>query len=157
MAVEIFSPEIATARSMHTPGMILWDDRGNAWLYIKAAENLTANHVVMVQKDFANALMITTGRLSASADEGSARLGIPKVAIADNEHGWIQVYGPALVETNGGISNLESYSYSTSVAGKLDDSSSGTHRTRNIVFWTAPSSAGTAECMMNWPGGVRYV
>ena len=157
MADPIFNPDIAGDVSMYTPGCTLWDLEGKAWMYIRAVGNLTRNHVVMVQKDPSNARLATTARLSASSDEGSARLGIPRIDIADDEYGWIQMYGPALVETDGAISNLDSYSYSTSTAGKLDDNSSGTHRTRNIVFWTAPSAAGTAECMLNWAGGVRYV
>ena len=157
MSDQMFNPDIVDEMSMYTPGCILWDDAGCAWMYVKVTETCGPNLVVMVQRNPSSAQLITTGRLNASTDEGSARMGIPRTTIPDDFYGWIQMYGPALVETDGAITNLEQYSYSTAEEGKLDDNSSGQHRTRNIIFWTAPNSAGTAECMLNWPGGVRYV
>ena len=157
MSDQIFNPDIVDEASMYTPGCILWDDAGCAWCYVKVTEACGPNLVVMVQRNLSAAMLITTDRLNASSDEGSARIGIPRSIIPSDYYGWIQMYGPARVETDGAIGNLTNYSYSTDVPGKLDDASSGTHRTRNIIFTTVPSGAGTSECLLNWPGGVRFV
>ena len=156
MSTEAFSPKITTPTSMFTPGMILWDDRGGAWCYVKAREDIAQWAVVMFQLD-SMAQEITTGRLNASSDEGTSRLGVPNVDVPDDHFFWAQVYGNTKAKVAGAISNLEQYSYSSATAGALDDNSSGTHRTRNIIFLDSPNAAGLAEVLMNWPGGVRFV
>ena len=153
---ESFNPEIVNESSMFTPGCILWDNKGSAWCYVEAAEDISKSAVVMFQRDNV-AMETSSARLNASTSEGSDRLGVARVDVPDNYFFWAQVFGIADVLTNGAIANLESYTYSTDTHGKLDDNSSSTHRTRNIVFMTAPNAAGTAVCMLAWPGGVRYV
>ena len=155
MTGQLFNPSLTHAAPMFTLGCLLWDDAGNAWLYVRVNEDVSAHHCVMVQNDYEEAQMISTSRLNASSDEGSARIGIPRVAIAEDDYGWIQLYGHAMCQT-GAISNLESYSYSTSTAGTLDDDSSGAHRTRNVIFQTS-GAAGVRPVHLNWAGGVRYV
>ena len=153
MTGQLFSPDV-TGEDMFTPGCVLWDDFGNAWMYVRVNEDGAANHCVMVHEDYTQAQMISTDRLNATAVEGSARIGIPRVAIPSGEFGWIQLYGHAQCQT-GAISNLESYSYSTATEGTLDDATGG-HRTRNIIFLTS-GAEGVRPVLLNWAGGVRFV
>ena len=156
MANEIFNPALTDTIPMYTPGVLLWDDRGKAWVYVKASEDIAKYAVVMFQLDNV-AQEITTGRLNASSSEGSDRLAVTLVDVPDDDYFWAQVYGNATAKIAGAISNLEQYSYSSATAGAIDDNSSGNHRTRNIIFLDSPNAAGTAEVLMNWPGGVRFV
>ena len=52
MTGQLFNPSLTHAAPMFTLGCLLWDDAGNAWLYVRVNEDVSAHHCVMVQNDY---------------------------------------------------------------------------------------------------------
>ena len=150
-----FNPLVASTAQRFMLGETRWDRTGGAWVYVQTSEAVEPKHCTMFQRSHI-AQHITTARLNATADEGTSRLGMPIVNIADDDYGWVQVYGNTVGLVTGAITNREQYSYSTSTVGEFDDGTGG-HRTRNVIFQNAPNAAGDVQILMNWPGGVRFV
>jgi hypothetical protein len=80
------------------------------------------------------------------------RVGVVKAAFADNDYGWAQVYGPALVQVAASCA-ANAVITSTTTAGQLDDAAGTGTKTINGIALTAArgGSAGTAAGILTYP------
>lgn len=120
---------------------------GTEWVYVQASGAITgAGYVCTIDETYQAAM------LSTSNDAGGDLVGIPGVAFADNDYGWLQVLGPCVVRVaascaaNVGINT-------TATAGQLDDDgTAGSFDIDGLVLTTANGgSAATAAAQANYP------
>lgn len=122
-------------------------DDGTSWVYVQADGAVTgAGYVCQVTRGF------QATELSTSNDTAGEMVGVAGAALADNEYGWVQVYGPASIRVAASAA-ANAVLNTTATAGQLDDDQAvGSFDINGVILTTANgASAGTAEGVLNWP------
>ena len=129
-------------------GTIMWGQGGKAYVYVQANGAITGDGYVVTMDESFQAAMLTT-----SNDALGDKIGVVDCAFADNEYGWVQVYGPCGIRTeqdaaaNGRLA-------ATADAGQVDDASTvGTLYIEGMVLGTATGGADAVNTTgsLNWP------
>jgi hypothetical protein len=120
---------------------------GSDWVYVRASGAVTGpGFAVVLTRTFGAAMVTNTNGLRGLA------IGIPAVAFAANEYGWVQVYGACDIRVAASCAaNVETTT--TTTAGELDDAAgAGTKEILGLVLTTArEASAGLAPGFISYP------
>lgn len=129
-------------------GTMLWGQGGKCYVYVQASGAITGDGYVVVLDEAFQAAMVST-----SNDAVGDKLAVADCAFADNEYGWVQVYGPCGIRTeqdaaaNGRLT-------ATADAGQVDDAgAAGTLYIQGMVLGTATGGADAVNTTgsLNWP------
>lgn len=122
------------------------DGSGNTFVYVQANGAITgAGYACVIDETFQAAM------LSTSNDDFGDKVGIPRAAFADNDYGWLQIYGVSTVLVAATVS-ANTLLMTTSTAGQLEDTATGVS-VDGVVLTTANGGGGAAAtaCVLNWP------
>lgn len=145
--------EVWTARTRaqqfppETLGVVKHDADGNAYIFVQADGAITAGDVVLVTEAFQADALETTNSAGAIGD----RVGVAKATFADDDYGWVQVFGvaSAINAATGATANTELNS--TATAGRVDDDGTTGAESISGLFITATAADNTAAGILNWP------
>ena len=147
----IFDPTLVTAAPGHTLGMRAQDDNGEEFIYVQAGGSIAIRRVVVITEAFQ--AQTVTAALGAIGD----RCGVVPVAFADNEYGWVSIYGTGNIYTRASCAP-NTRLYTSATAGTLDDTATSQEEIKNIYQTTAAvGSAGQRASIWTYPafrGGV---
>lgn len=117
------------------------------YVYVLADTAITQYQWVGIDEDF-DAAPLT----KAIADDGW-QIGVAQVAIADAKYGWVAVKGANLTANVAGSCGADVALYTTSTAGRLDDTSTSQTKIDGAVVVTAngTTAAANVEVMLTWP------
>lgn len=127
-------------------------DGAKGYIYVQANGAITGDgYVCDVDGSSFDAAMSTTTTTAPGTGAGKL-VGVARAAFADNEYGWLQVFGPGTVRV---AASAAAYTIlnSTATAGQLDDdATAGAEVIDGIVLDAANGgAAGTAAGFLNWP------
>lgn len=138
-----------TALGPSTPqlGARYMDQSGNEWIFVKdSGSGITAQYVATFNRAFSAAM------LSTSNDARGDRVGVPAVALAANEYGWVQIYGPASFRVlASAVANVRLNT--TATAGALDDDGTATSMQVQGIYLTTTcgGAAAVTAGILNYP------
>lgn len=119
---------------------------GKEYVYVQANGAITANDVVFVDETFQADQLDTTN----SAGAFGQVIGVAPATFADNDYGWIQIYGACTINVaTGAETNTELNS--TGTAGRVDDDASSGAEAIIGLATTAAESGNTAAGWLNYP------
>lgn len=140
--------DLATTDPTFELGTMLFGQGGKVYVYCQASGAITGDGYVVTMDEAFQAAMLT-----ASNDALGDKIGVVDCAFADNEYGWVQVYGPCGIRTEqDALAN--SRLAATSDAGQVDDASTvGTLFIEGMVLGTATSTSDAVNTTgsLNWP------
>lgn len=120
---------------------------GSEWVYVQASGAITGEgYAVVIDRDFQAAMVTNTNGLRGLP------IGIAGTDFADNDYGWVQVYGACNIQVAASCAaNVETTT--TTTAGQLDDAAgTGTKEILGLVLTTARGgTAGTAAGFITYP------
>jgi len=129
-------------------GTMVWGQGGKAYVYCQAAGAITGDgYVVTISEAFQAA------DLTSSNDALGDKVGVVDVAFADDDYGFVQVYGPCGIRTEQDAA-ANARLAATSDAGQVDDASTvGTLYIEGMVLGTATGGADAVNTTgsLNWP------
>jgi len=129
-------------------GTMVWGQGGKAYVYCQAAGAITGDgYVVTISEAFQAA------ELTSSNDALGDKVGVVDVAFADDDYGFVQVYGPCGIRTEQDAA-ANARLAATSDAGQVDDASTvGTLYIEGMVLGTATGGADAVNTTgsLNWP------
>lgn len=130
----------------HRLGTVQWSDDGKAYVFVQANGAITANDVVIMTEAYQADQIDTTNSAGAIGD----RVGIAPTTFADDEYGWIQIFGPATanVATSAAANTKLN---STATAGRIDDDATAGAETILGLYTTAAESSNEAPAILTWP------
>ena len=120
---------------------------GKEYVYVQASGAITgAGYVVSIDEDYQAAM------LSTSNDAKGDKVGVAPAAFADNDYGWVQIYGPCVIRVAASAA-ANARLNSTATAGQIDDDgTAGALPVEGAVLTTANGgSAGTAAGILTYP------
>lgn len=128
-------------------GQRMVDADGKEYVYVQANGAITGAGYVSVIDEAGQAAMAT----NTTAVYGQ-QIGVPLAAFADNDYGWLQVFGTANIRVAASCA-ANAVITSTTTAGQLDDAAgTGTKTISGAVLTTANGgSAGNAEGVLTYP------
>lgn len=122
------------------------DDAGKEYIYVQANGAITANDVVYIDESGqADQLDLTN-----SAANFQALVGVSPATFADNEYGWIQVWGACTINV-GTSAAANAQLNSTSTAGRVDDDATAGSEDVVGLFTTGTESSNAAAGWLNHP------
>ncbi len=127
------------------------DEDGRAWLYVQANGAIVINAACVITEAGQAAEASVTTTATARGDA----VGIATAAFADNEYGWLAVYGTGtdilVLVSASAAANVPLNS--TATDGELDDDGSvGAEVIDGLVIITADGGSGSAiQAELNWP------
>ena len=129
-------------------GQKMEDADGNVFIFVQANGAITANDVVIITEAFQADQADTTNSATAFGD----LVGIAKGTLADDEYGWMQVYGQATANVANSCAANTTLN-TTATAGRLDDdATTGAEAIDGLVLTTAAAADGTtAPATLNYP------
>lgn len=123
------------------------DEQSNEYIYVQADGAITgAGYAVIIDEAGQAAMLTNTTGLFGQ------RVGIPLAAFADNEYGWVQIFGTANIRVAASAAaNVQLAT--TTTAGTIDDAvGAGTKNLSGIALTTANGgTAGNAQGVLNYP------
>jgi len=128
------------------------DDGTKLFLYVHAAEAITAAGYLCVVDSAGEAEMVDTTSSAPGAGAGM-RCGAAMAAIADNEYFWIQIYGKGSVRTLASAA-LGTALTSSATPGAVDDATTaGLEVINGLSLGTATGGAAAtnADAYFNFP------
>lgn len=123
---------------------------GKAYRYVQAAGAITGDGYACSIGEDGQALMVDTD-VAGSILEGD-KVGIAETAFADNEYGWLQVFGPCgVLSEASALANKKLGP--TSTAGQVDDAAATGIFINGLHFGAATggTAAVNAAGYLNWP------
>ena len=128
-------------------GQQMQDADGNVYVYVQANGAITGAGYVCAFDEAGQAVMAT----NTTAVYGD-RVGVAKAAFADNDYGWLQVYGPTPIRVAASCA-ANAVITSTTTAGQLDDAAgAGTKTIVGAALTTANGgTAANAAGILNYP------
>lgn len=131
----------------HELGTRMKGANGAEWVYVQASGAITgAGYVVVIDEAWQAAMATNTTAVYGQ------QIGVAGVAFADDDYGWVQVFGTCDIRVAASCA-ANAVITSTTTAGQLDDAAGG--GTKNIdgaVLTTANGgSAGNAEGVLTYP------
>ena len=131
------------------PGDQIEDSSGNVYIYVQASAAIAAYDVVTFDETFTT----TVAPVSTSNDARGDKLGVAAAAFADNDYGFLQVYGPCTFNVLASC-NANAELTITATGGSLDDATTGSLMVADGIVLTAANSASVAAAkagLLNWP------
>lgn len=127
-------------------------DGAKGYIYVQANGAITGDgYVCDIDVSSFDAAMSTTTTTAPGTGAGKP-VGVARAAFADNEYGWLQVFGVGTVRV---AASCAAYTIlnSTATAGQIDDDATASAEVIDgIVLDTANGgSAGTVAGFLNWP------
>ena len=122
------------------------------YIYVRANGAITGDgYVCDIDGSNYDAAMCTTTTTAPGTGAGKP-VGVARAAFADNDYGWLQVFGPGTVRT---LASCAAYTIinSTATAGALDDdATSGAEVIDGLVLDVATGGAAASTAgFINWP------
>ncbi|WP_068305823.1 hypothetical protein [Pararhodobacter sp. CCB-MM2] len=120
---------------------------GSEWVYVQADGAITgAGYVVVIDEAWQAAHATNTTAVYGQ------QIGVAGAAFADNDYGWVQVFGTANIRVAASCA-ANAVITSTTTAGQLDDAAgTGTKTIVGAVLTTANGgAAATAEGVLTYP------
>lgn len=124
------------------------DHDGKIWTYVQASAAIAQYDVVVYDETYTT----LAAPVSTSNDARGDKLGVAAVAFADNEYGWLQVYGPCTLNVLASCApNVELTV--TATGGSLDDATTASLIVADGIVTTAASvSVASAKAgVLNFP------
>lgn len=128
------------------------DAGAKGYVYVQANGAITGDgYVCDIDGSSFDAAMSTTTTTAPGTGQGKT-VGVARTAFADNEYGWLQVYGAGTVRVSASAAAYTNLN-STATAGQIDDdATAGAEVIDGIVLAAANGgAAGTAAGFINWP------
>lgn len=119
---------------------------GREYVYVQANGAITANDVVILTEAFQADQIDTTNSAGAVGD----KVGVAPATFADDEYGWVQIYGACTVNV-GSSASANTKLNSTGTAGRVDDDATSGAETILGLVTTAAESSNEAAGMLNYP------
>lgn len=123
---------------------------GKVYRYVQADGAITGDGYVVAITSAYQAAMIDTD-VAATILQGT-KVGVADAAFADNEYGWVQVYGPCGIRSEqDALANAKLYA--TADAGQVDDAPAAGLFINGMHFGTATGGADAVNTTgrLNWP------
>lgn len=120
-------------------------------IYIKAAAAITSGDVLLITMSTGSATGITTALTDAGTTTAGQLIGVAHTTLASGQHGWACLKGVPTDGINVAASCVRgSPLYTTTTAGRLDDTSTSSHLILGIELTaTATGAAVTAGICSN--------
>ena len=149
VGINISETDVATSSGQYTLGTLANVDSLKIYRFIRANGALAVGDVVGIDESF-DATPVTTTTSAPGTGQG-LQCGVVVTALADNEFGWVQVYGftdAVNVATNAAAhTNLNT----TATGGRLDDDATVGAELIEGITTTAAESSNSAAGVINWP------
>jgi hypothetical protein len=128
-------------------GQRMQDADGNEFVYVQANGAITAGDVVILTEAFQADALDTTNSAGAIGD----KVGVAKGTLADDDYGWVQIFGvaSAVNATTGATANT--VLNSTGTAGRVNDDATGGTESITGLYITATAADNTAAGILNYP------
>lgn len=84
---------------------------GKRWMYVQASGAIDQYDGVTIDEDGQAA------KIAKAAVDDNNKIGVAQVAFADNDYGWVQIYGPTTFNVTGVSTTLDLTLYTSTVAG----------------------------------------
>lgn len=127
------------------------DEDGRGWLYVQADGAISINTISVITEAGQADMLDTTNSATARGDA----CGVSSAAFADNEYGWLCVYGTGtdILQTVLASAAANVPLNSTATAGSLDDDgTSGAETVDGLVIITTDGGSGSAiQAELTWP------
>ncbi|UGQ44969.1 hypothetical protein [Massilia endophytica] len=127
-------------------------DGAKGYMYVQANGAITGDgYVCDIDVSSFDAAMSTTTTTAPGTGQGKP-VGIARVAFADNDYGWVQIYGVGVVRVAASCAAYTALN-STATAGQIDDdATAGAEVIEGVILDAANGgSAGTVAGFINWP------
>ncbi len=124
------------------------DHAGKEYVYVKASAAISQYDVVTYDETYNTTVAPVTTTNGVRGD----KLGVAPVAIASGSYGWLQIYGPCVINVAAScVPNVELTL--TSVAGVLDDATTASLDVADGIVTTAASASAAASkaAILNYP------
>jgi hypothetical protein len=123
------------------------DGSGNEYVYVQASGAITGAGYVCTYDETYQAAMVST-----SNDAGGALVGIPQVAFADNDYGWLMVKGTTNIRVAASAA-ADAALNTTGTAGQIDDDGTADAFIINGLILTTANggAAAVAAGQVNYP------
>lgn len=129
-----------------TLGQRMQDADGNEFVYVQADGAITANDVVILTEAFQADQIDTTNSAGAIGD----KVGVAKGTLADDQYGWVQIYGTCTVNVASSCAANTKLN-TTATAGRIDDDATSGAETILGLTTTAAESSNAAAGWLNYP------
>ena len=126
-------------------GTIMWDV-GKAYIFVQANGAITANDVVLLTEAYQADQIDTTNSASAFGDA----VAVAGVTFADDDYGWVQIYGPCTVNVATGAA-VNTALNTTGTSGRIDDDATSGAEVVDRIVTTAAESGNEAAAFISWP------
>lgn len=136
----------ATRFTPFTLGQRACDADGNEYVYVQANGAVTANDVVILSAAFQADAITSTN----STDLIGAKIGVAKGTLADDDYGWVQIYGTATINVGSSCAANTTLN-TTTTAGRIDDNATSGAETIFGLVTTAAESGNEAAGSLNYP------
>lgn len=123
------------------------DNDGKEWVFVQASGAITgAGYICIIDETYQAAM------LSTSNDARGDICGVPAVAFADDDYGWLQVKGPCVIRVAASAAANVRLN-TTATAGQIDDDgTAGAMQVQGAYLTTANGgAAATAAGILNYP------
>jgi hypothetical protein len=117
-----------------------------AYIFAQADGAITANDVCLVDASNQADQLDTTN----SGSGFGLRCGVAAATLADNEYGWVQIYGPCTVNVATSCAANTALN-STATAGRIDDDATSGAEVVSGLVTTAAEASNTAAAYLNYP------
>lgn len=121
---------------------------GKVYVYVQASGSITGDGYVVTIDEAYQAAMLTT-----SNDDYGDKVGVADAAFADDEFGWVQVYGPCGIRTAASAAANVALG-ATVTGGQVDDGAAvAAPYVRGMIVGTATGGAAAVNTTgsINWP------
>lgn len=148
-------PTVVSTTPQFTPGTRganLTSEGVKEYVYVQANGAITgAGYVCDIDGSNYDAAMCTTTTTAPGTGAGKP-VGVARVAFADNDYGWLQIYGPGTIRVSASCAAYTNIN-STATGGQLDDdATSGAEVIDGIVLDTAAGGAAAVVAgFINYP------
>lgn len=140
---EVYTTEV------HALGQVAFDDDGKGYVFVRA-KGISAVGDVMAIDEAYDADQVTT-TVSAPGTGAGLTCGVALSVLADNEYGWVQVYGVCAAINGGTDCVAHTRINTTATVGQLDDdATSGAEIVEGISLTAVPTS-NLAAGILSWP------
>jgi hypothetical protein len=148
-------PTVTSATPAFDVGQVAFNttsDGAKGYIYVQANGAITGDgYVCDIDASTFDAAMSTTTTTAPGTGAGKP-VGVARVAFADNEYGWLQVYGPGTIRV---LASAAAYTLlnSTATAGSLDDDATAGAEVINGLVLDVANGGGAASVagFINWP------
>ena len=122
------------------------DSEGREYVYVQASGAITGAGYTCIIDEAGQAAMVST-----SNDIPGARLGVPLEAFADNDFGFVQIYGDCDAIRGAATAAADTLLVLTATAGVLDDAATGVRAEGIVLSATVGGAAANVAGFLQYP------